>query len=500
MRRPRSLWWRAVMVALLVAIAPMVFIWISNLTDATVNNTLLAETEDATQRAERVLTVHDNRARQKVELDGIARSGAVRLRVMSEDGTIVHDVDHDLGDGLMTALAGLFFAPDDAPTLADYDADLPPLDHRVEISMARASGSSAGCDHSEQKKLLVCYHARRVDLPDGAWVIYSQESSRRAIRALYDLRYQMLKLTLFQLGFAGLLGVWLGWRIVRPVEVLRRQVRERTQPRVSTERVHLDRDDEIGDLAQAFNELLDALRQRNDDYQSFVEDLAHEMKNPVAAIRVASERLDGPVDEQRAQRLSRVLRDSSQRLDDLVTRFLELARAEAGLKDAARERVDLTPLIDALAEGLRARHPALTVGVDLPDEAWVIGAPTQLETALRNLLGNASDFAGEDGVVRVQVLHDGPAFRISVRDSGPGVAPEDRERVFDRFFTRRSGRGGTGLGLAMTRAVVEAHGGSVIVADPLEDDAPGAHFSVSLPRELTASERRSIRSGGRMRP
>ncbi|MCP4917648.1 MAG: HAMP domain-containing histidine kinase [Proteobacteria bacterium] len=499
MRRPRSLWWRAIFVALLVACAPMVFIWVSNLTDATVGDQMLAETEDATARVEQVLTSRHNRARQKIELEGIARSAAVRVRVVDEAGEVVHDIDHDLGDGLMTALAGLFFAPDDAPTLADYDADLPLIDKRLEIGMARARGSAGGCEHSPAKKLLVCHHARRVGLEDGTVVIYSQESSRRAIRALYDLRYQMLKLTMFQVGFAVLLGVWLGWRIVRPIETLRRQVRARTQPRVSTQPVHIDRDDEIGDLAGAFNELLAALRQRNDDYQSFVEDLAHEMKNPVAAIRVASERLDGPVDEQRAKRLSRVLKDSSQRLDDLVTRFLELARAEAGLKDAARERVDLSPLIRALVEELSARFPEQTHHADVPDEAWVIGAPSQLETALRNLLNNAADFAGDGGIVRVLVLHDGPAFRIAVRDSGDGVAPEDREKVFERFFTRRSGRGGTGLGLAMTRAVVEAHGGSVIVADPVDDDAPGAHFSVSLPRELTPSERRSIRSGGRMR-
>lgn len=499
MRRPRSLWWRAILVALLVAVAPMVFIWISNLTDATAGDQMLAETEDATGRVLRVLDEHDNRARQRAEIEGIARSSGVRLRLIDPDGEVIHDVDHDLGEGVITHLAALFFAPDDAPTLADYDRELTPLPKRMEIQMARHAGSDAGCDHSAEKKLMVCYHARRVEEPDGTWVIYAQESSRRAIRALYDLRYQMLKLTLFQVGFAGLLGVWLGWRIVRPVEQLRAQVRARTQPRVSTEPVRVDRDDEIGDLAGAFNELLDALRQRNEDYQSFVEDLAHEMKNPVAAIRVASERLDGPVDEERAQRLGRVLRDSSQRLDDLVTRFLELARAEAGLKDAARDRMDLVPLVAALADGLGAQWPEQTHHVELPEEAWLIGAPTQLETALRNLLSNAADFAGEHGVVRVGVELDGPDLVVHVRDSGPGVAVEDRQRVFERFFTRRSGRGGTGLGLAMTRAVVEAHGGAVIVAEPVADDAPGAHFSMRLPRELTASERRRIRRGGRMR-
>lgn len=469
--RPRSLAVRALLVTLLVAIAPMVFVWISNLTDATVGERMLDETHEATRRAADVLDRPDAAS----ELDRIARTSSVRLRVLDPDGQVVHDHDHEGGSGLLYLLGSLFFEPDDAPSMAHWDLSQDALEDRIEVAMARASGADQGCTHSAEEKLYVCFSARAVQGEGGPRIVHAQESSRRAIRALYDLRYQLAKLTLFQLLFASALGAWLGWRMVGPVEVLRKQVLDRTRPRVSTQPVDLDRDDEIGDLAGAFNELLGALDARNAAYQSFVEDLAHELKNPVAAIRAASERMDGPLDAQRSARLGRVLRSSSQRLDDLVTEFLELARAEAGLKDAERVPVDLAELASGLIDAMRQDERHERLHLELRGEARMpsVGASSQLEAALRNLLDNAAVFA--EGRVRVSV--EGRV--LVVEDDGPGVARDDRERVFERFHTSRQGKGGTGLGLPLARAVVEAHGGGLICTDP--GDLGGARFELHLP-------------------
>ena len=470
--RPRSLAVRALLVTLLVAVAPMVFVWISNLTDATVGERMLSETHEATRRALEALDQPDPAA----ELDRIARTNAVRLRVLDAGGEVVQDHDHEGGSGLIFLLGSLFFEPDEAPDMAHWDSNQEPLVERIEVAMARTSGSDQGCTHSAEEKLLVCFSARAIPGEDGPGVVHAQESSRRAIRALYDLRYQLAKLTLFQLLFASALGAWLGWRMVGPVEVLRKQVLARIRPSLSTRPVDLGRDDEIGDLAGAFNELLGALDDRNASYQSFVEDLAHELKNPVAAIRAASDRMDGPMDAERSARLGRVLRSSSQRLDDLVTEFLELARAEAGLKDAERVPVDLAALARGLVESIRQdeRYADLEIEVDASEPMPVLGAPSQLETALRNLLDNAAVFASS----RLRLSIRGRL--LVVEDDGPGVAPEDRERVFERFHTSRQGKGGTGLGLPLARAVLEAHGGGLICADP--GALGGARFELHLPK------------------
>ena len=447
----------------------MVFITLANWSDATVGDRMLAETQQATRRADLHLSTG---TRLEQRLGEVAKRGGVRIRVLDRDGRILHDVDHEAGTGLAFALGSAFFAPDDAPTLSVYDQDMPPLGDRVEVALAWEVGEDAGCDFSERRKLLVCHHARRVDTPDGQRLVVAHESSRRAIRALYDLRYQMAKLTAFQLVFAGLLGVWLGWRVVRPIEALRGQVLERTGT-ARTDAVVLDRDDELGDLAGAFNQLLDALRERSQANKRFAEDLAHEMKNPVAAIRTASEALQGPIDQKRAARLRRILDSSSQNLDQVITGFLELARAEAGLPDDERGPVDLAALARGLGEVFSAQHDALTVSVTAPSEAIVVGAPSQLEGALRNLLANACAFAEVRVDIRVEDAPEGVVVRVL--DDGPGLQEEDLPRIWDRFFSRR--QGGTGLGLAMTRAVVEAHGGQVLATSP-----SGACFTLRIPK------------------
>jgi len=447
----------------------MVFITLANWSDATVGERMLAETERATRRAELVLESGRDADRR---LDSVARSGAVRIRVVDEPGRVLYDIDHEAGHGLLFSLGSFFFAPDDAPTLSSYDADLPPLADRDEVALAWQEGQDGECKFSAERKLLVCHHVRRVQSAEGVRVVYAQESSRRAIRALYDLRYQMAKLTIFQLVFAGLLGAWLGWRLVRPIESLRAQVLERTSPAVRTDPVELSRNDEIGDLAVAFNELLGALRQRTAANKSFAEDLAHEMKNPVAAIRTAAQALDGSVDGARAERLKRILEASSQNLDQVITGFLELARAEAGLPDQERSPVDLAALARGLIEAFGTQHDNLSFEVQAPDSAIVRGVPSQLEAALRNLVINACCFAESRVVVRV--VPDASMVRVEVADDGPGLDPEEIPRVWERFYSRRAG--GTGLGLAMTRAVAEAHGGQVLATSP-----GGALFTLLIP-------------------
>lgn len=472
----RSLWVRVLMVTVAVAMMPLLFVTLSSVSDGRVGEAMTVNTQATAARAARLLVEHPDDAERLI--DDLAMRRVVRVRVLDEDGVTRIDRDRELGRGLAYRLGGLFFGPDGAPTLADWDAGQEPPARRIEVAMAREVGQAAGCEESAERRLLVCHAALAVDTPAGPRVVYVQESSRRAIRALYDLRYQVLKLTLLGGLMALGLGGWLGWRVVRPVEQLREQVLTRATPPVSTRPVHLDRVDELGDLAAAFNALLEALEARSRATEGFVQDLAHELKNPVAAVRAAADALDGdaPLDPARARRLARVLRSSSQRLDEVVTRLLELARAEAGLSRDERLPLDLAALVRGVVEQLAAADgPVVTV--EAPPRAALSGASTQLETAVRNLVDNARSFARER--VTVRLASDPRGWRLEVCDDGPGIPPELRERVFDRFFTTREQRKGTGLGLAMSRAVFRAHGGRLTVEDPV--DGVGARLVGVIP-------------------
>jgi signal transduction histidine kinase len=187
-----------------------------------------------------------------------------------------------------------------------------------------------------------------------------------------------------------------------------------------------------------------------------------------------------PLDDERRHRLADALGTSAVRLDALVTQFLELARAEGGLPAESREEVDLEALVRGLARTM-GEGSAVTIEVTVKAGATtepvrVKGVASRLESVLRNLLDNALSFARAR--VGIEVGRAGDEAEVVVSDDGPGITPADMPRVFDRFFTTRGDRRGTGLGLALARAVVEAHGGT-IQAQSLPEG--GARFVVRLP-------------------
>ncbi|HEX2166255.1 MAG TPA: ATP-binding protein [Longimicrobiales bacterium] len=229
--------------------------------------------------------------------------------------------------------------------------------------------------------------------------------------------------------------------------------------------------------------------------------LAHEIKNPLASIRSAAEQLGGTrLRAEDRDKLNGLIVTETERLSRLLTEFMEFSRFDAqrwssvDLGQLARDAVDLV-----------ARHPDRTPDMRIeyatPDASVVVdGDHDLLHRAVFNLVLNAVQHAGPDGVVTVEVGHpngDMPAtiqlpepVRVRVRDTGPGVREEDIPRMFDPFFTRRSG--GTGLGLALVHRAVEAHRGTILVDSPA---GAGACFTIYLPahagRELGDGERAS---------
>jgi two-component system sensor histidine kinase ChvG len=469
--------------------------------------------------------------RTEEKLAEVATEHTARIRVIRKDGTERYDVDRDQGTDLVHQVGTLFFGPDGAPTLREFDETVGPPQQRPEIlkitrwhiegeapappthaplpeGTTHASSFPAfrgappppmspdvetGCRTSPAGKLLVCHAVRAIDEGEGVEAIYVQESSRRAVRALYDLRYQLLRLSLIMLPFALGFSWWMGHRMVRPIEWLRERVLEKARSANPRADLAPPPGDEVADLADAFNGLLGSLDERRRANEGFIADLVHELKNPVAAIRTCAETLDkGGVDEKRAARLSKILGDSTTRLDALVSQFLELARAEAGMPNEARGSVDLAALARGVTGAIEQGHPEVKFEVVADAPLTVIGVEPRLDSVVRNLVDNAASFAGGGGEVRVTVKTDPDDARhalLEVCDTGPGIAEKDLPHMFERFFTTRGvpngsaepserKQKGTGLGLALVKAVAEAHGGSVSARSSA---GGGTTFRVVLP-------------------
>jgi two-component system, OmpR family, sensor kinase len=236
---------------------------------------------------------------------------------------------------------------------------------------------------------------------------------------------------------------------------------------------------ELRILAEAFNHMLDRLDRAFARQRQFVSDASHELRSPLTAIRGQLEvlaRLEEP-SEQEVRRVETVALREIGRVERLVEDMLSLARLDEGdgpnlhevsaadfLRELVEARQDDDGRVGDLAEG--------TVQLD----------PDLVAQVVRNLLDNANRYA-EEGQILLSARAAGSSLVVSVDDDGPGIPPEDRERVFDRFHRRDSARdrdtGGSGLGLGIARAIVIAHGGRIWV-----DSSPlgGARVSFSLPR------------------
>lgn len=487
-RRGRRLRNHAFALALIVVASPLVLVmatnWIETLfgdrTLSRVDGTAAAIAEELSQGS-----TPDDALREH------AGGQDQLVRVLTPEGSVVAHRDEWVGQSWSFKLGDLFYGPDREEALLAWERGRPNLIRRDETQSALATGAAERCDFSSAGNLYICVAAKRVTTPGGGeLIVHAQGSSRRALQAIYEARRQLIKLMLF----AAALGLGLAWwtrqTLVRPVERLREQVLASATEAVPRARIDIGRRDELGDLADAFNTVLAALAERNKNNEAFLADLAHEFKNPVAAIRACAERLDEtkPDDAERLKRLRDVLHGSAVRLDALVTQLLELARAEAGLKDEPRQPVELTALLHGLCAGLQAdpRYAHLRMELRTPESPVQIeGVSARLEAALRNILDNAASFAGDGGAVRVSLRQLPEGVVIAITDSGPGISPEVLPRIFERFFTTRREQNGSGLGLSLARAVVEAHGGRIEVES---EPGEGTTFSILLPTGNTARQ------------
>jgi two-component system, OmpR family, sensor histidine kinase MprB len=222
--------------------------------------------------------------------------------------------------------------------------------------------------------------------------------------------------------------------------------------------------DEISRLGTAFNTMLAALEESIETQRRFVADASHELRTPLTSLQTNIEVLkqqERLAPEQRAHLFADLEREAHE-MRDLIAALLELARGDANLE---RSTVQLDEVVESAVDRARTRFPKVHINAHL-EPTTVEGVPDRIERAVWNLLENAGKWTKPGSSVDV-TLSGG---ELRVRDHGPGIAPEDREHVFDRFYRSAAARAmpGSGLGLAIVREVAEAHGGSVSA-----EEAPG---------------------------
>ena len=278
----------------------------------------------------------------------------------------------------------------------------------------------------------------------------------------------------------GLLSWTLAGRALAPVERLRRTASEITHTGSGTRLPEPPGDDEVAHLASTLNQMLDRLDASARSQRQFVADASHELRSPVATIRTLLEvdaQAPGDPDDLRADLLG-----EAARLERLVRALLSLARRDATDPQRRRDHDQEIRLVDVVeTETRRPRRHQVTL--EVAGDPRVAGDNQALATLVTNLLDNADRHARSRVAVSVTVDVSRRTAELVVADDGPGVPEAERDRIFDRFVrldeARTRDAGGAGLGLAIARAVVEDHGGTLVceAAAP----APGARFVARLP-------------------
>ncbi|MFQ5773746.1 MAG: stimulus-sensing domain-containing protein [Kiloniellaceae bacterium] len=313
--------------------------------------------------------------------------------------------------------------------------------------------------------------------------------------AVRDRRLDILLVFGVALGVTVLLSLYLAGTIARPI---RRLAEAAGQVRYGKGRRFqipdfTRRGDEVGDLSGALRDMTEALWARLDAIEGFAADVAHEIKNPLTSLRSAVETVARVEDLDQQKKLMSIILDDVQRLDRLISDISGASRLDAELSRAQTEPVDVARLLRALAEvyGATAQEERLGFRLDLADERNLVvqGIEDRLGQVLRNLISNAITFSPPGGTIELAGWRDGSSVVITVSDEGPGIPESKLTAIFDRFYSERP-RGekfGThsGLGLSISRQIVEAHGGTILAENRLDPEGrvEGARFVVRLPAD-----------------
>ncbi|WP_171033059.1 sensor histidine kinase [Qipengyuania marisflavi] len=439
--------------------------------------------------------------RQDALLIQIGKEQRLRLRIYAADGVKTADSfalappsytlagsDAAASDSFSLTLDRWFDRIVGAPLLPDYREPQPDnIDQWPELGRAREESLTQIVLRDAPDGTHVINAAAPVGL-DGETLLLTRNPVD-ITQSVRDARTTVAVVALLALLVSTLLSLFLARTIVQPLRQLVQaavRVRQGRDRQVEVPRLP-DRRDEIGMLARAFSDMTGALRHRIDAVESFAADVAHEIKNPLASLRSATESLAKVEDPELRAQLLAIATHDVRRIDRLVSEISEASRIDAELSRTEFEPVDIAALVRNIVTSRdeRGENEGRQIVVSAQGQPErVLGVALRLERVIENLLDNAVSFSPPDGTIDVTLATGESSLTLTVCDEGPGIPEDKREKVFSRFHSDRpTGEdfgNHSGLGLAIARTIAEAHDGRLF-ATTRSDGAAGACLQLDLP-------------------
>ncbi|MCI5679576.1 MAG: HAMP domain-containing histidine kinase [Bacteroidales bacterium] len=298
--------------------------------------------------------------------------------------------------------------------------------------------------------------------------------------------YQMSVVSLFFVSLLGLIVSYLTAKYVAlPLMQMNRAAKVIANGNFE-ERVIVNSNDELGELAESFNHMAESLQAHEKVQKDFIANVSHDLRSPLTSMQgFLTAMLDGTVPPEKQEKYMKIVLEETQRLSRMTQSIVELSRAQSSAILLDESDFDINDLIRMNIEMLEPQLTEKNVHIHAiyaEEKTLVHGDMDKISRVLQNLLGNAAKFSPENGIIEVETtLKEKKKVLISVKDEGPGINAEDQKYVFDRFYktdtTRNKDKTGSGIGLAIVREFLQAHGETIAVKS---EEGKGATFAFSL--------------------
>ena len=362
-----------------------------------------------------------------------------------------------------------------------------------EIFIEKYNNSKKGIKSSfsvqQENKKLELFSILPVSLNDDVFHIVAYEDNTEIQRINNQIRFNVLLAGLAIAFSLILFSFFLNFIILKPIKKLAKAAENvdadvKSKPLITV----LDRrEDEIGQLSKIINTMLKNLYQKIDNAENNSADLMHEIRNPLASIRMATDVINDKLDDEQKKFLDLILNDIS-RIENIITDYSSMIKDEVNLYKSQSNVFNIRELLDELIHNYKenvSNKLNIKFFANENQNLLVNGQKSFLYQALDNIIMNAASFSPSGGIIEIVLSSTENYLSVSISDEGPGIKDPNIKRIFDRFYSFRdnkSDQGHSGLGLSIAKQIIDAHDGYISADNVIEDgNITGAKFIVNLP-------------------
>ena len=323
------------------------------------------------------------------------------------------------------------------------------------------------------------------------YILVGEQSNE--ILVAVDERKDFIIRTVLALALAILIfSVFLNKYILKPISFLVKyteSIKAKSDKPVNIDNFFI-RSDEVGKLTQSIHEMTLDLQKRTNRAETFSTDLAHEIRNPLASLKGASELLDKTTEQKDREKLLNIVDHDVERIERLITDYTQMLKDEASLSREKMVKIDIYLIIKNVVDDFKQNIASLNQKIDIQiinktkkkKNFYILGIENRIEQAFANLLDNAISFSQVNSKISIEIHEVKNKFFLSFKDEGPGFKEKNIENIFKRFYSNRPKNFGehSGLGLNIVKNIIELHKGKIKALNRL--DVKGAQIEVTLPK------------------